>query len=309
VNPGAFATLNFRPGNLYESVIRKTLVSGCCVLGRISMPDKQKTDRFHAGADHYAAYLETVEGRLRTDLTLANLLEFLSGSMQSRSLRILDLGCGTGNCGVRLARLGFHVTQLDSSTAMLDIAKRAAHDAGVLEAMEFMHADITQLTGAFPARWFDAVICHNVLEYLDNPSTALDAAVQVMQEHSAILSILVRNQAGEVLKAALLSADLAAAERNLEAEWGTESLFAGPVRLFTAEILETLLRRASLEVITKRGVRVVSDYLHPQICREAAYQHIFELESKLGRREEFAAIARYSHYLLRRSRLLVEEHS
>ena len=49
------------------------------------------------------------------------------------SLCALDLGCGTGATAIRLARLGIHVTLLDSSPAMLDIAKRAAQEAGVTD--------------------------------------------------------------------------------------------------------------------------------------------------------------------------------
>ena len=49
------------------------------------------------------------------------------------SLSALDVGCGTGATAVRLAQLGIHVTLLDSSPAMLDIAKRVAGEAGVAD--------------------------------------------------------------------------------------------------------------------------------------------------------------------------------
>src|ERR1700757_4231889 len=51
------------------------------------------SERFRSGADRYAAYLETPEGRLRLDLAFANLLEFLPPA--KRPLHALDLGCGT----------------------------------------------------------------------------------------------------------------------------------------------------------------------------------------------------------------------
>ena len=88
-------------------------------------------ERFQSDADKYAAYLETFEGRLRLDLAFANLQEFLPQA--TGSLRALDIGCGTGAAAVRLARLGIHVTLLDSSLPMLDLAMRAARDAGVTQ--------------------------------------------------------------------------------------------------------------------------------------------------------------------------------
>ena len=89
------------------------------------------SERFQSDAEKYAAYLETPEGRLRIDLAFANLQEFLPRT--TTLLRALDLGCGTGAIAVRLARLGMHVTLLDSSLRMLNFAERAAQDACVLE--------------------------------------------------------------------------------------------------------------------------------------------------------------------------------
>jgi hypothetical protein len=89
------------------------------------------------------------------------------------------------------------------------------------------------------------------------------------------MSVLVRNQAGEVLKAAIQDGDLAATEDNLTAEWGHESLYGGTVRLFTAESLQAMLRESSLAVTAERGVRVISDYLPPRVPRNHEYERIF----------------------------------
>jgi hypothetical protein len=118
-----------------------------------------------------------------------------------------------------------------------------------------------------------------------------------MRDSSAILSVLVRNQAGEVLKTVLQTGDLAAAEHNLTAEWGQESLYGGRVRLFASETLEAILKDASLTINARRGVRVVADYLPAQISRSAEYERIFALERKLGKRREFFGLARYMHCL------------
>lgn len=258
-------------------------------------PANPKDERFKNGVEKYANYLETVEGRLRIDLAFANLEESLP--QNSCSLHALDLGAGTGANAVRLARLGLHVTLLDESLPMLDFAERAAREAGLAEKVTLKHGDADQLDSLFAPRSFDVILCHNVLEFVDDPGAVLRSAALTLRDSSSIISILVRNQAGEALKAALLNGNLAAAEQSLTAEWGDESLYEGKVRLFTPESLQAILVSASLAVSAERGVRVISDYLPSRISREADYQRIFELERKLGRRPDFAAVARYIHCL------------
>src|SRR6202795_5133722 len=133
-------------------------------------------ERFQSGANQYAAYLDTPEGRLRTDLAFANLEDFLPLSQAEKSLCALDVGCGTGATAIRLARLGMHVTLLDSSPAMLDIAKRAAQEAGVTDKIVLQHGDATQLTNLFRTRSFDVILCHNILEYCNDPAAVLRGA-------------------------------------------------------------------------------------------------------------------------------------
>jgi S-adenosylmethionine-dependent methyltransferase len=256
-------------------------------------------ERFQTGAAKYAAYLETPEGRLRLDLAFANLQDFLPQA--TRSLHALDIGGGTGAIAVRLARLGLHVTLLDASLPMLDLAQRAAREAGVPESIALKHGDAAQLANLFDAGSFDLILCHNILEYVDDPRAVLRGAVRTLRHPSGILSVLVRNQAGEVLKAAIQEGNLAASEHNLTAEWGDESLYGGRVRLFTPEGLQAMLLESSLAVTAQRGVRVISDYLPRTISRSDEYERIFELERKLGMRPEFAAVARYTHFLAHRA--------
>jgi S-adenosylmethionine-dependent methyltransferase len=214
-------------------------------------------------------------------------------------LRTLDLGCGTGATAVRLARLGVHVTAVDCSSAMLDIAQRAAHEGGVAEKIVVKHGDATHLARLFPAPSFDVILCHNILEYVNAPGAVLRDAARVLRGPSAIISMLVRSQAGEVLKAALQTGDLDEAKSNLTAEWGKESLYGGKVRLFSNEYLQPMLKAASLILIAERGVRVVADYLPATVSRNAEYQRIFALERELGMRPEFAAVARHKQCFVR----------
>ena len=263
------------------------------------MITRSDDERFQDGAQDYAAYLKTPEGRLRTDLAFANLQEFLPTPQAKRPMYALDVGCGTGATAVRLARLGFHVTQLDSSQAMLDIARRTAEEARVTNRVTLQHGEAAQLTDLFSAASFDVILCHNILEYVDDPAAVLRGAARALRDSSAILSIVVRNRAGEVFKTAIQVGDLAAAEANLTAEWGFESLYGGRVRLFSPPDLHAMLNAESLISIAERGVRVFADYLPPRISLSSEYARILELERKLGRRPQYAAVARYTHCLAR----------
>jgi SAM-dependent methyltransferase len=255
-------------------------------------------ERFQDGAAKYAAYVETPEGRLRLDLAFGNLQEFLPQSTQP--LHALDVGGGTGVVAIRLAQLGVDVTLLDSSQQMLEFAERGVREARVADRVRLKHGAATQLANFFAGESFDAILYHNILEYVDDPSDALRAATELLRDSSSIVSVLVRQQAGEVLKAAIKDGDLGAAERNLTAEWAHESLYGGRVRLFSTESLQAMLNAASLAIIAERGVRVISDYLLQSVSRTAEYDRIFELERNLGRRPEFAAVARYTHVLAHR---------
>lgn len=267
-----------------------------------------KTDeRFQIEADKYAAYLETPEGRLRLDLPFANLREFLPVPGVAASLRALDLGCGTGANGLRLARLGYQVTLMDSSAAMLEIAQRTAQEAGLVKKIETKQANADRLVDLFDEPAFDLILCHNILEFVEDPVAVLRSAAGALRTLSGILSVLVRNRAGEVLKAAILSGDVDAATDTLTAEWGNEALYGGKVRLFTPESMRAMLQAATLEVIAERGVRVMADYLSLRVSLGDEYDRVFELERKLGSRPDFSAIARYTHFLARRANTTIRD--
>jgi len=72
--------------------------------------------------------------------------------------RVLDLGCGTGDLSINLARLSGNETEiigLDYSPPMLERAQQKAFGAGVGERVTFIHGEATRLP--FPDGHFDAV--------------------------------------------------------------------------------------------------------------------------------------------------------
>ena len=70
-----------------------------------------------------------------------DLVESLARRLGVHGNALLDLGCGTGQHALILARRGFHVTGIDVSTRMLAAARRRAEGAGV-EHVEFLIGDV-----------------------------------------------------------------------------------------------------------------------------------------------------------------------
>jgi SAM-dependent methyltransferase len=71
--------------------------------------------------------------------------------------RVVDVGCGTGRHSAALAKAGFHVTGIDASPAMLEVARSRAPD------VDFELADLRTWQ---PEEPFDGALCRGVLNDL-----------------------------------------------------------------------------------------------------------------------------------------------
>jgi len=103
--------------------------------------DQQAFDAVAAGYD--ADFTERRLGRwLR-----AAVWERLDGAFRPGE-RVLELGCGTGEDALRLARRGLRVTATDVSPGMLAVAKAKAEAAGLEGRIRFLRLDAGRLEGA-----------------------------------------------------------------------------------------------------------------------------------------------------------------
>jgi S-adenosylmethionine-dependent methyltransferase len=267
--------------------------------------------RFASGAPAYAAYLQTVEGRLRLDIAWHNLLSAIDADSAAQSAfnepetsagdvkRALDLGGGTGALALRFAALGWHASVVDPSATMLALAADAAR-AEALDARVTFHLSVAEHAHElFAPQTFDAAVCHNVLEYVSDPRAAVRALAALVKP-GGLISLVARNRAGEAMRAAMKAHDLDEAERTLAAAQVNESLYGGPARLYDARVLSALADGAGLTVLAERGVRVVADYLPASLSDTPdAYARLLSFERTLGARPDFAAVARYTQIIAR----------
>src|ERR1700742_499031 len=95
---------------------------------------------------------------------------------------VLDVGGGAGHQSFPLAGIGYEVTLLDSSPAMLDKARErfSLLSDAARQRVTLLEADGESAAGAVGTRRFDAVLCHGVLGYLDDPQPMVEQLCQCL---------------------------------------------------------------------------------------------------------------------------------
>ena len=98
---------------------------------------------------------------------------------------ILDIGCGTGSLSVVLAELGYDVTGIDLSPAMISLATAKAVAAGYPITFQVMDAAFPQL----PLQHFDALVCRHILWALPEPAQVLRRWIALLKPGGRLMLI------------------------------------------------------------------------------------------------------------------------
>lgn len=216
---------------------------------------------------------------------------------QGDGLDVLDAGGGTGGFAVPLAAAGHRVTVVDPSPDSLAALQRRIAEQGLSERVVGRQGDLADLPDLVGRASADLVLCHSVLEFVDDPAQSLAAVVGVLRPGGR-LSLLVANRAAAVLARALAGHpdEAGRALHHPDGRWGPGD---GVRRRFTSEQLTGLLRDAGLEVAQLHGVRVVAD-LVPSAALDTdpgASAALLALERALSDRAPFREVATQLHLL------------
>lgn len=214
-----------------------------------------------------------------------------------RPLDVLDTGGGTGGFAVPAALLGHRVTVVDPSPNALFGLQRRAAEAGVDDRVRGVQGDIHALFDVAEPGAYDAVLCHGVLEYVDDPAAGLANAVAALRP-GGLLSVLAAGLGGAVLARAL-AGHFSSARRVLtgpDGRWGE----ADPVpRRFTPEELTRLVAAAGVEVRAVQGVRTFADLVPDGLAESepGALDALLELERAAAESPAFQPVAAQLHVL------------
>lgn len=229
--------------------------------------------------------------------------ERVAGSGRS-VLDVVDIGGGTGGFAVPLARLGHRVVVVDPSPDALAALQRRVADTGVSDLVTALQGDAGSLASAVGTGVADLVLCHGVLEHVDDPRAAAEDALAVLRP-GGLASVLVAQRLG-ALFARALSGRFAEARRLLDDPAGRGSEHDPvPRRFDEAGVLDLFSgfpgRKVSVRAV--HGVRLFTDLLPGALVDgdpEAA-QALLDLERAVSRhlgQPTLTAVAAQLHVVL-----------
>ena len=215
--------------------------------------------------------------------------------------RVLDVGGGSGGWAVPLAALGCDLTVIDSSPNALATLHRRAADAGVSGRITAIQGDVDALDRLVPDAAADLVLCHGLLEIVDD----VDAAVAALTKAAApggALSVVVANRYAAVLRRALAGRPAEALRLLRDPAGRLAGSDESILRRFDLDGLSELLAHAGLAVEVLHGHGLVSDVLPGSVieANPGTADALAELELAACDRSPLRDVAARIHALARR---------
>jgi S-adenosylmethionine-dependent methyltransferase len=238
-------------------------------------------------------------GAARTAVVWDALQEVLAGGAEGSGpseASVLDIGGGTGGFAVRVAELGHRVVVVDPSPDALAILARRADESGVADRVHGIQGDVASLPDLVHTGSADVVLCHGVLEIVDDPAAALHTLAGVLRP-TGMLSLLVAQRHAAVLTRAM-AGHFGQARALLD-----EPAAGAATRRFTVAEVDELLGGSGFEPTAMHAVRVFVDLVPSSLVdlEPGAAQALVELEQAVADRPEYLPLGTQLHVLARRT--------
>jgi SAM-dependent methyltransferase len=238
----------------------------------------------------------TGRGSTRSAVVWAG-LESVLGRGEGESRDVLDIGGGTGGLAVRVGLLGHRVTVVDPSPDALAALDRRAREHDV--AVTGRQGDLSTLLDVVEPDCADVVLCHGVLEVVDDPAAALATLARVVRA-GGVLSLLAAQR-----HAAVVARAMAGHFQQALALLDPSAAPAPPGRTgrrFTSAELTDLVADAGFVVDDVQAIRVFTDLVPGSLLdlEPGASTALVELEQAVASRPEYLPLATQVHLLAHR---------
>jgi SAM-dependent methyltransferase len=212
---------------------------------------------------------------------------------------VVDVGGGAGNQSVPLARTGYEVTIVDPSTAMLERAEQrlAGEDRQVAARVRLLEASGEDAPDVLAGARFDAVLCHGVLMYLDDPEPLVEALCRLAAP-GGVVSIVAKNVEVMALRHAH-EGDWAAAIAAFDSVRQVNGLGVD-TRGDRIEDLSELMARRGVDPLAWYGVRLFTDGWTPDRAAADPEDLVLQAELLASQRDPYRRLSRLFHLVGRR---------
>lgn len=199
---------------------------------------------------------------------------------------ILDFGSGRGITANHFAKENF-VVAVEPSKEMLDNRWEDYPYRQIL-------GDVSNLS-EFEDASFDRIICHNVLEYIEDQEQVVNELYRLLKIGGK-LSVVKHNRAGRVMQTAVLLDDFEKAEDLLDGKDCVSSRF-GAIRYYEEE--QIMKWNKGLKLSQTFGIRTFWDLQQNQEKHgtEEWQEKMARLEMRVSQMEEFRNIAFFRHLI------------
>jgi phosphoribosylformimino-5-aminoimidazole carboxamide ribotide isomerase len=279
-------------------IIGKALYTGKVDLEKALRVSRRK-ESFEAALPNWKDDQKQPWNRFGYELIEHNLKKHIP--VDSPPLRVLDAGGGNGLDSIRLARMNHKVELVDLSRQMLDDARASAALAGVGERLQTHAIDILGIGERFAADSFDIVLCHNVIQFVDDVNARLQTLARVLKP-GGFLSLVSTNQYSLPYQAAFLELDLDKAFAALETVDQYNPVFDLDAHEYRADEIIGRLDAMGLGLEKHYGIRCLFNYWGTNELKEesAVYEKLRKLEFELTERYPYLLTARQFQLILRK---------
>ena len=239
--------------------------------------------------DNVKDYVELVKapwGKMFYDLLFMQL-----NTPQTQPLRILDFGSGLGVTSNYYA--AWHeITAIEPNKEMIDNSRRE-------NSYTQLHGGIEKLFG-FCDNSFDMILCHNVLEYIENKEPIVAELLRVLKP-GGVLSIVKHNRAGRVFQSAVFGNDPKKALALLD-NANDKSNYFGIQYIYSNDDIISWAEKHGGIIDKTMGMRTFWALGQDNSIKfsDEWYSNTFELENRVAEIDEYRRIAFYNHLLIRK---------
>lgn len=251
-----------------------------------------ESDRnFDEIADHFA---KKVYGGLKGNIRLAVLQRdiFTWINQQRKPLRILDIGAGLAQLSIELAKMGHQVTVNDISTNMLNKAQENAKEIG--KKITWHCCPYQQLSDKLSGK-YDLILCHAVLEWLENPEHIMNFFDNWLTDTGTI-SLCFYNPASFIYRNLIMGNFNLLNKTNFTADNGSLT----PNNPVSKEVVFQWLNTHHYHILTISGLRVFHDYSPLKRGGHTNPQAVINMELKYSNQEPYQWLGRYLHIMAQR---------